>query len=361
MDLRQLGWDPGWEELFRPHAAAGWVPARVGLEGQDTFRIVTAQGEHHASVAGRLLHGAASSADLPKVGDWTAAALDPRGTHALLHSVLPRRTRLARKEAGRDVEEQILAANVDVVFVVQALDRSFNTRRLERFLVMIHEGGGRPVVVLNKADLCPDPGDLRAESCAAAGDAPVLVVSARTGEGIDGLERFIHPGETVVFMGMSGVGKSSLINRLYGKEIQATLEVRESDAKGRHMTTWRELIPLPRGGLVIDTPGMREFHMWFAHEGLDDVFPDVAALALQCHFRACTHLTEKRCAVRAALDDGRLSTARFNSFVKLRNELQSLAVERREHNYRARRRAAGFARRKSDQHSDAAPDGAEDN
>lgn len=341
LNLEALGWDPGFEALFEPHRARGCEPARVAVEDKHAYRVAAAAGEGLASVAGRLLHQARSEADLPKVGDWVA--WEPQGPHknqGVIHAVLPRRTRLSRKLAGREAGEQVLAANVDLAFVVQGLDRSFNLRRLERFLVMAHEGGSQPVVLLNKADLCPDADQRLAETRRVAGSAPVLLVSAQTGLGLADVRRLIAAGQTVVFIGSSGVGKSSLINQLYGEEIQATLEVREHDAKGRHTTAWRELILLPGGGLVIDTPGMREFHMWVAHEGLEEAFPDIGATAAGCRFRDCTHTSEDRCAVKQAVAEGTLAPDRYRSFLKLHSELRYLAEERLEHTYLARRRRA---------------------
>lgn len=344
VDLCDLGWDPQWEAAFAPHHAENLLPGRVALEDKNAYVVVTVAGETVSRVAGRLLHGTAQER-FPKVGDWVALSRKPTDSRSVIQAVLPRRTVFARKIPGREAAPQILATNIDVAFIVQALDDTFNPRRLERFLVMAHEGGAQAVVVLNKADLCDNLEDRLKETRSAAGSAPVLVASGRTRLGIGLLRRYLAPGRSCVFVGTSGAGKSTLINRLHGQAIQATLEVREHDGKGRHATTWRELILLPGGGLVIDTPGMREFHLWLAEGGLDDAFPDVAALALRCHFRACSHTQEKRCAVQAALTDGSLPAQRFASFQKLRQELDTLARERREHTYQLRRRHAGAIRR----------------
>lgn len=346
IDLHAFGWDPQWEEAFAPHRAAGWIPGRVALEDKHTFTVITPEGDLPARVAGRLLHGGPRPEGLPKVGDWVALSQKPGDSRAVIQSVLPRRTSLIRKIPGREAAPQVLASNLDVAFIVQALDDTFRPRRLERFLVMVHEGGAQAVVVLNKADLVDADDDRLQAARRAAGATPVLAVSARTGRGLGELRQFLAPGRTCVFVGTSGVGKSSLINRLYGEKIQATLEVREHDGKGRHSTTWRELIVLPSGGVVIDTPGMREFHMWLVDDGLSQAFPDIADLAVRCHFRACTHTVEKRCAVRAALEDGTLDPGRFASFQKLSRELEYLETERREHTYLLRRRHAGLLRRR---------------
>ena len=337
MELAQLGWNEGWEKTWVALALAEMIPGRVATEDKHAYVLLTAQGEFAAAVSGKLLHQTASNAELPKVGDWVAATILPGENKAIIHAVLPRRTRLARKVAGREVEEQLLAANIRRAFLVQALDQSFNRRQLERFLVMVREGGAQPVVVLNKADLCDDSQTYTAEATLAAGNAPIVLASAKTGCGVGQLRRLIPSGETAVFVGPSGVGKSSLINRLYGEEIQATLEVREHDAKGRHTTTWRELILLPGGGLVIDTPGMRECHIWMADEGLQEAFPDMEELAVRCHFRNCSHTVEKRCAVLEAVAGGQVSRERYENYLKLQDELSYLAEERKKHTYQARK------------------------
>jgi ribosome biogenesis GTPase / thiamine phosphate phosphatase len=333
MNLDFLGWDASFADAFAPHQERGLRPARVATEDKHAYVLVGEPGEFSAVVSGRLLHQQASRAGLPKVGDWVAVVPPAGGGRAVIHAVLPRRTRLVRKVPGRQIEEQVLAANVDTAFIVQALDQSFNLRRQERFLLMVREGGAQPVVLLNKADLCSEAQARLNEAKEAAVQTPVLLTSARTGGGMAGMKEWIRPGKTAVFIGPSGVGKSSLINRLFGEEIQATIEVRQSDAKGRHATTWRELIRLPGGGLVIDTPGMREVQMGLDSELVHDVFPEIEELSVRCHFRDCSHTSEARCEVRLALADGRLARERFESYLKLRRELACLARARRQHTF----------------------------
>jgi ribosome biogenesis GTPase / thiamine phosphate phosphatase len=346
MNLSELGWDSFFEAAFAKHRALGCQPARVAVEDKHAYVLLGEEGSFSGKVAGRLLRRQTPEADLPKVGDWVAVGqMASESSAAVIQAVLPRRTKLARKVPGRQVREQVLAANVHVAFVVQALDPTFNPRRLERFMLMVHEGGARPVAVLNKTDLCDALDGRLAEASRVAGTAPVLPVCALSGRGLKQLREFIRPTETVAFIGPSGVGKSSLINRLYGEDIQATIEVRESDARGRHTTTWRELIQLPGGGLVIDTPGLREVQVGMADAGIEETFPDIATLSVGCHFRDCSHTVEKRCAIQAALAAGHLPRERYESFVKLKRELDYLAEERQKHTYLARQRAARAARR----------------
>ncbi len=329
MDLGELGWDAEWETAFAVHRAVGRLPARVVHEDKLAYVVVGADGDHPASITGRLRHRFRNDSDLPKVGDWVSVATVPGESKVLIHEVLPRRTQLLRKVTGRANEAQVIVTNVDTVFVVQAMDSTFNPRRIERFLVMVHEGGARPVVVLNKLDLCDDPQALLATARTLAGEVPILTVCAKTGKGTGLLREHLGDGRTAVFVGTSGVGKSSLINRLMKEKVEPTIEVREKDQKGRHTTSWREIHPVPTGGLVIDTPGMREFQLWFADEGLDDAFPDVAAIGAGCRFRDCTHAAEPGCAVRFAVDAGSLPRGRYDSFQKLRVELVQVTAAKR--------------------------------
>ena len=341
MGLTKLGWNAERDEQFAPHRAKGLIPARVAVEDKHFYRVWTAEAELSAQVTGKFIHESRRDHSvLPKVGDWVAIKLVPNEEKALIQAILPRRTQLSRKMTGRDAAEQILAANIETVFLVTAADPTFNAARLERMLVMAHDSGARPVVVLNKIDLCDDLDTKLAEAARVAGDALVLAACALTGRGVKKLSALIKPGDTVVFIGTSGVGKSSLINRLYGEDIQATVEVRKQDAKGRHTTSWREMIFLPKGGVVIDTPGMREFHIWAAGEGAKETFPEIEALSMGCHFRDCTHTKAKDCAVLAALAAETLPRERYDSFVKLQLEISYLRE--------AEKRAGWQDRRKSD-------------
>ena len=325
MDLTKLGWNDDLARHFAPHLAKGLVPARVAVEDKHFFRVWTAEAELVAQVTGHCLHEArGTSAKLPKVGDWVAVKLVAKEEKAMIHAILPRRTQLCRKMTGRGSTEHILATNIDTAFMVTAADASFDAARLDRMLLMAHQSGARPVVLLNKIDLCDNLDARLAEATRLAGDALVLAACALTGRGVKKLAQLIKPGDTAVFIGTSGVGKSSLINRLYGEDIQATVEVRTNDAKGRHTTSWREMIFLPKGGVVIDTPGMREFHLWIASEGATQTFPEIDALSVRCHFRDCTHTKEKQCAVLADLAVGTLPRERYDNFLKFQRERRFL-------------------------------------
>ena len=328
--LETLGWDGRWAEVWaeRHGSTDDRAPARVVLEHQHIYRVHTGTGELLARVTGRVRHKLGSREAFPAVGDWVAIkAAAPTEEMSRIVDVLPRRGRFVRKAAGTTTEAQVVAANVDVVFLVSGLDHDFNVRRIERYLLAALEGGAAPVIVLNKADLPRDLDEVRATLGPVAGDVPVVLASARSGVGVDALRQHIGKGRTAAFLGSSGVGKSTLINRLVGREIQRTAEVRESDSKGRHTTTNRELVVLPEGGLLIDTPGMRELQLWEVSSGLDDAFEDITALGTACRFRDCTHDTEPECAVKTAVAEGRLSADRLANYQRLRREVVTRPVE----------------------------------
>jgi ribosome biogenesis GTPase / thiamine phosphate phosphatase len=326
--LAQLGWNPAIEEQFAPFAADGLEPARVAVEQREAYLVYTARGERWAELSGRLRHAVDGRGDLPAVGDWVAVA-DPDGAdRALVHAVLPRRTKFSRMAAtdhGQTVE-QVVATNVDVVFLTAGLDGDFNIRRLERYLTLGWESGASPVVVLTKADLCDDVEAVLLEVESVAIGVPVHAVSNLTGEGVDELAQYLGEGRTVAALGSSGVGKSSLVNRLAGEELMAVGDVR-ADGRGRHTTTNRQLLLLPGGGLYLDTPGMRELRLWESEEGLATAFDDVTAAAGRCRFGNCSHESEPDCGVREALEDGSLDRERYNSWRKLQNELRWLAIK----------------------------------
>jgi ribosome biogenesis GTPase len=317
--------DYGFTSFFADALAAlpepGLEPGRVVREHRGLYRVQAAAGEMVAENTGRLRHEALSRVDLPAVGDFVALRSSHAG-RAIVHSVLPRRSVFLRRAAGTETAEQVVAANVDTVFLVSGLDRDFNPRRIERYLVLAWESGARPVIVLNKADLCDDVAARVGEVEAVAPGVAIHPVAGKAGEGLEALAGYLRPAETVAFLGSSGVGKSTLINRFLGEETLATRAVRESDDRGRHTTTHRQLLRLPGGALVIDTPGMRELQLWGADESMGAIFQDVEALAATCRFRDCGHQGEPGCAVEQAVAEGRLPASRLESYHKLQRELE---------------------------------------
>jgi ribosome biogenesis GTPase / thiamine phosphate phosphatase len=322
-DLTALGWDEAFAEEFEQHARAGLRPGRVAVQHRGAYDVLTAEGVLRCDVAGRLYEEAASPADLPAVGDWVAVASRPDERAGTVQAVLPRRTKFSRKTAWQASEEQVLAANVDVALIVSSVNQELNLRRLERYLTLAWESGARPVLVLTKSDLSDDVPAALAEVESVAFGAPVHAISSVTGEGLDEVRAYLRPGVTAALLGSSGVGKSTLVNTLAGEELLETREIRD-DGKGRHTTTRRELVQLPGGGLVIDTPGMREVQLWIAEEGLEEAFEDVTELFGRCRFSDCAHQSEPGCAVKEALANGTLSPERWESYLKLQRELEHL-------------------------------------
>lgn len=321
MTLSSLGWNDALAASFPPYSANGFIAARIALEHKHAYELLSVEGELSAECTGRLLHDAVERADLPAVGDWVAARLRPGEPRADIHAVLPRRTKFSRGAIARAGTEQIVAANVDTVLLVTALDQNYNLRRIERYLTVAWESGAQPVVVLNKSDLHADPSAARTQVEAIAAGAPVIALSAAQGDGLDALTPWLIPGRTLALLGSSGVGKSTLINRLLGQQRQRTHPLSEAVGKGRHTTTQRELIVAPSGVLIIDTPGMRELQLWDTDiESLDTTFADVAGLAAGCRFRDCTHGNEPGCAIRTALAAGSLAPDRWQSYCKLLRE-----------------------------------------
>jgi len=323
--LFRLGWTEGRGNAFAPYAQAGFIAARAVTAARDTVRAASATGQLTVVVQRGFRRGASAASEYPVVGDWLA--LEPLdGENAALRAVLPRSSVFSRgdHEVGT---EQVIAANVDTAVIVAALTYELNLRRLERYLALAWSSGAAPVVLLNKADLCPDLPARVAEVTAVAGGAPVLVASALTGQGLDGLRPYLAANHTVCLLGSSGVGKSTITNALLGEERQLVREVRADDQRGRHTTTGRELFELPVGGLLIDTPGMRAIGLWDADDGVERAFADIDAIALECRFSDCAHDAEPGCAVRAAIERGDLDGSRLESRRKL--ELEMRSIERR--------------------------------
>lgn len=317
--LEDFGWNGWFEERFAPFAALGLRPARVAVEHRTRYELYTEQGPTLAVLAGKLRYTVGKRANLPAVGDWVAAAPRPEG-EATIHGVLPRRSTFVRGAASQHGVPQIAAANIDTVFIVTSCNADFNQRRIERYVAVGYQSGANPVVVLNKADLAHDAHVFASQARAVAAGAPVVLTSAATGDGIEQLREYLTGHRTGALLGSSGVGKSTIINRLLGEERFGTAAIRDYDDKGRHTTTRRELVVLPGGGLLIDTPGMRELHVYEGEEGLLSAFGDVRALAADCAFADCSHGPEPRCAVTGAVAEGSLPAGRLDAYRKLLGE-----------------------------------------
>jgi len=331
MDLRDLGWDVGFAHHFEAWAEKPDVqPGRVFIEFNYLCRVYVDGGELEAVVSGRLKHQASSRSELPAVGDWVAIRKRPAGERGAIVGVLPRRSRFSRKVAGNVTDEQIVAANVNVVFIVMGLDQDFSLRRLERYLLLARESGAAPVVLLTKPDLSEDIPARVSEVTALAGDAPAHVLSPKFNQGLEQVDHYLTPGRTGALLGSSGVGKTTIINRLVGTDTRKTRNVRESDSTGQHTTSHRELVVLPNGGLLIDTPGMRELQLWDVGTAVRETFDDVEQLAAGCHFTDCRHRDEPRCAVKGAVEAGRLASGRLDSYLKLQDEMAYLARQQDE-------------------------------
>jgi ribosome biogenesis GTPase len=408
-ELRDLGWSASWEEHFQPFNEAGLEPARVFSEHRDRYGVLTRRGEQSARISGRLRHLGELGEELPTVGDWVVVRHHPeKSAHdgddghgddghggdgdggdgdgrddrggdcdgrddrtsrtdgsTIIHAVLPRHSVLTRKRPdGRKIgcrtDAQVLAANLDVVFLVSALTRDFNLRRIERLLATVWESGARPVLLLNKADICEDVDGLRARAETVAIGVPIHVLSALDGSGVEAVAAYLDRGTTIALVGSSGVGKSTLLNRLAGDQLMEIREIRESDGRGRHTTTHRQLFRLASGGLLIDTPGVRQFGLWSAEEGLDTTFADVETLAAGCRFGDCQHQGEPGCAVRRALESGELEAGRYQSYLKLQREQaymrrQQDHLERMKECQRWKRITMSHRRRKRSQQRDQHP------
>jgi ribosome biogenesis GTPase / thiamine phosphate phosphatase len=318
------GWNSYFEAIWRAMDREKAVPARVVAQSRGVWRVAGNFGESAAEATGKLRLAAEEGADWPAVGDWVAAELQDQGGAAMIREVLPRRSQFVRKMAGKKFAEQVIAANVETALLVSALDGDFNPRRVERYLAQCWESGAKPVIILNKADACECLEERVDEIEKVARGVPVCAVSAKTAQGFEELVRYLGRGQTLVLLGSSGVGKSTIVNRLLGRDLQEVEQVRESDSRGRHTTTGRQLFALPGGALLMDTPGLRELQLWDANEGISQTFAEIEAFAARCRFTNCTHGREPGCAVQAAIQTGALDLGRLENWRKVQRELEFL-------------------------------------
>ncbi len=342
MTLESLGWtDARASEFARlTEGKADLFPGRIAVEYNQLLRVYVEGGEWEAVVSGRMKHKATRRAELPAVGDWVVLRRRGDGPRAAVVDVMPRAGCFSRKVAGAVTDEQVVAANIDVAFIVTSLDADFSPRRIERYLLLARDGGVLPIVLLTKPDMCADVPARVAEAVAVAGNAPVQVVNPRTGEGMPDVLAHVTRGRTYALLGSSGVGKSTIVNRLVGSDVRKTQEVRAEDAKGRHTTTHRELVEVPMGGWLVDTPGMRELQLWEVTGGFRLAFDDIEAVAAGCHFSNCRHRDEPRCAVKGAVETGVLTPDRLASYRALQDELRHLESQQTERSWQDGRRRA---------------------
>lgn len=325
--LKQLGWDEFYKEEFHT-IEDGYAVARVFAEHKHIYKIYTEYGEMLSEISGKLRYGAMDGDEFPSVGDFVIVSLRTSEMKATIHKVLPRKSKFSRKVAGINTKEQIVASNIDTIFLVNSLNKDFNVRRIERYLILALESGASPVILLSKADLCEDLEAKLRETESVAANVPIHIISAIDNRGMDDLTQYLKPGRTIALLGSSGVGKSTLLNYLAGEVVQETKEVRGFDDRGRHTSTSREMFILGNGAIMIDTPGMRELQLWGGTEGISEAFEDIEILKSQCRFSDCMHKKEPGCAIKQALEDGLIDEIRFKSYVTLQKEI--IMIERRQ-------------------------------
>jgi len=340
MNIVELGWNNYFKKHYLMLKNKGFVPARIAKEHKGIYQIISEEGEFPAQISGKFRYKAESYGEFPTVGDWVLVRLNERERKGIIYEVLPRKSKFARPAplAGK-TEEQVLAANIDFTFLVNGLVGDFNLRRIERYIAVSLESGSEPVIVLNKSDICDDVESKLEQVKEIAGEVPILLMSALRGDGLDNIRTKIEPGKTAVFLGSSGVGKTTIINGLIGSDNHKTGSVREFDGRGKHTTTHRELILLPSGGIVIDTPGLREISIWGDKDAYKSLFSDIEELAKRCKFRNCRHRNEPGCAVIEALKSDELDERRLRNFIRLQGEMINLQKRREEKTLQKDKRA----------------------
>ena len=339
-----LGWNGAFEAHFGSLERPDWIAARVIRQDKHGLTLQNEDGFWNGTVAGRLRKPGMDRAELPVVGDWVAGEPVPGEDKLFIQAVLPRKSKFSRKVPGKESREQVVAANMDILFLVTGLDHDYKPRRIERYVTLAWDSGATPVILLNKSDLRDDLDAIRDEVAQSAIGVDLHILSALHREGLDVVHQYLKPGVTIAFLGSSGVGKSTLINALLGEDVMRTNAVREDDSRGRHTTTHRELFLFPGGGMLIDTPGLREIQLWADEDSLDEAFADIAELALTCRFADCAHESEPGCRVKAALESGELSEKRYHSYLKLKKEIEFIRLRSEARVFEERQKQREFAK-----------------
>lgn len=324
MNLNTLGWNKAYEAAFEEYKKQGYVAGRIFAEYKNFYKVIYEGGEVLGEISGKLLYDTEQQEDFPAIGDWVAISPRQNENRGTIHHILPRHSKFSRKVAGTNTREQIIAANINTVFIVNSMNNDFNPRRLERYLLLAWESGANPVVILSKSDLCENREEIISDAEAVALGVPVHAISTYLADGMEELKQYFKEGHTIALLGSSGVGKSSIINYFLGGTVQKVQALRNDGQKGKHTSTHREMFVLPEGGLIIDTPGMREIQLWDADEGLQEAFEDIETAAAECFFRNCRHENEPGCAVVNAIENGIIAAERLESYKKLEKELQYL-------------------------------------
>ena len=346
MILKNLGWNSTFDDFIKEKNIKDLIPGRVTNQNGKHYKIITQDGEQNAILSNSFLNSIKYKSEIPTVGDWVGLKKNVDVNTCHIQLLFPRKNRLSRKVAGKKSEEQIIASNIDIAFIITSVDQDFNIRRLERYLSMVYEINAEPVIILNKIDKSKDVNNYLKEAENLSKNVPIIAISAKEGLNIEEVTKYIKIGKTIVLIGSSGVGKSTLINQLLGYSRQPVGEIRKSDGKGRHVTSSRELIMLPDGGMLIDNPGIREIQLWSTGEGISKTFQDIEELGVLCKFRDCHHEQEPGCAVKKAVADGKLAIERLKSYKKLIREYEHSQLRRNIYEKRKKDKQLGKMYRK---------------